>query len=577
LALTSEQYLRQLQALLPTGAAWPREDAATLTKVLHSLADELARIDLRADDLLDEADVRTAGELLSDWERVLGLPDGCTLDQELSTADRQRIASQRLVEQGGQSRAYFLGIAEQLGEPGCTITEFRQATCNSNCNDALYSQADEFVWRLNIPRESDTPRQATCNDNCNVALQIYKPNLIECPISKRKPAHTKVLFGYDNPILDLIFTNEVMDPRITFSGGVGGTRVNSAGLIVPAVCPRFDYDPVTLACKGLLIEETRTNQIRDSANLDSATWVKTTGCTVTPNTHIAPDGTLSADTVSYDGSGAAGSYRILAGGSISSDGVAATSSIFLRADVPVTVRVYGNAVAGNYVICNLTPVWTRVPTTGMGNGVSSNQLLIYSAAGDNAPWAIQAWGGQLESGAFATSYIPTAGAAVTRTRDNAVLSGLNFSDWYNHQAGTIYVESSLIALQSGTGNQAALELGSTAGYNDGYTIFPKQGATSRAAGSNVAGVTKFFAAKVGAAVAGVTIKQALAYAAGSIAFADAGAIIPPTSNDLTLVAATALTIGSYGGGTGSLLNGHVKRVGYYKQRLSNERLQALTA
>lgn len=196
MALTAAQYLAQLQALMPQGAAWPRDPGHVQTDTLAALAEELARVSARADDLVNEADVRSADELLSDWERLLGLPDDCQADLELSIVDRRRIATQRLVEQGGQSAAYFIALAELLGEPGCTVTEFRPMNCNDDCNDALYSQSDRFAWRMNIPHAAANLRLMNCNDDCNDALQMYTPNLIECPINERKPAHTNVLFSY---------------------------------------------------------------------------------------------------------------------------------------------------------------------------------------------------------------------------------------------------------------------------------------------------------------------------------------------------------------------------------------------
>jgi hypothetical protein len=58
--------------------------------------------------------------------------------------------------------------------------------------------------------------------------------------------------------------------------------------------PRFDYDPATLAPKGLLIEEQRTNLLTYSSEFDNAIWVKG-NTTVTANATIAPDGDTSAD------------------------------------------------------------------------------------------------------------------------------------------------------------------------------------------------------------------------------------------------------------------------------------------
>jgi hypothetical protein len=54
---------------------------------------------------------------------------------------------------------------------------------------------------------------------------------------------------------------------------------------------------------------------------------------------------------------------------------------------------------------------------------------------------IYIWGAQLEAGAFATSYIPTTTAQVTRSADAASMTGTNFSSWYNEAGGTMYAEA----------------------------------------------------------------------------------------------------------------------------------------
>lgn len=195
MVLTAADYLLQLQALLPPGPAWPRDDSP-LTRLLTGLAQELARVDGRANGLIEEADPRTATELLPDWERVLGLPDDCNKYAVLTVAQRRLLAAQRLTELGGQSAAYFIAMAATLGEPGVTVSEFRPMNCNDNCNSALGSDGDRFFWRVNIPHAPANLRPINCNDNCNRAMQVYTPSLAECPIEERKPAHTQVLFTY---------------------------------------------------------------------------------------------------------------------------------------------------------------------------------------------------------------------------------------------------------------------------------------------------------------------------------------------------------------------------------------------
>jgi uncharacterized protein YmfQ (DUF2313 family) len=190
-------WLASLQALLPPGKAFTREAGANLTRLLEASAAMHSTAEARLEDLRSQsADPLVATNMLADWERLLGLPDDCMADQALSLADRQRIAGQRLVELGGQSRAYFIDLATRLGEPGCTITEHRPFNCNDDCNDALFSEPDRFIWRMHIPHPADNARFFNCNDDCNDALQQYAPSLIECPIDERKPAHTQVLFTY---------------------------------------------------------------------------------------------------------------------------------------------------------------------------------------------------------------------------------------------------------------------------------------------------------------------------------------------------------------------------------------------
>lgn len=191
-------WLASLQALLPPGRALTREPDANLSKLLESAASMFASAESLAVDLRNQsADPLIATGMLPDWERLLGLPDDCTITLPLTTVDRQRLAFARLTEQGGQSRAYFIALAASLGEPGVTITDrFRPMNCNSNCNASIYSNADRFVWIVNVPRSANELRGMNSNSNCNEALGTLRLSLAECPITERKPAHTTVLFKY---------------------------------------------------------------------------------------------------------------------------------------------------------------------------------------------------------------------------------------------------------------------------------------------------------------------------------------------------------------------------------------------
>src|SRR4029077_17321879 len=71
--------------------------------------------------------------------------------------------------------------------------------------------------------------------------------------------------------LDMSFVDGsgVLDPRPTFTRASTATYFDASGTMQTAAtnAPRFDYDPVTHALRGLLIEEQRTNLLLNSATL----------------------------------------------------------------------------------------------------------------------------------------------------------------------------------------------------------------------------------------------------------------------------------------------------------------------
>jgi len=144
--------------------------------------------------------------------------------------------------------------------------------------------------------------------------------------------------------------------------------------------PRFDYNPTTEVCKGLLIEESRTNLVFPSAALTTQTR------TVTAVAH----------TLSFYGTGTV----VLSGAHVAT--VTGTGAFPTRTTLTFT------------------------PTAGS---------LILTVTGDVTE-------AQLEAGAFATSYIPTTTATLQRTPDICSITGSAFSGIYNAIEGTFLTQSS---------------------------------------------------------------------------------------------------------------------------------------
>ena len=279
------------------------------------------------------------------------------------------------------------------------------------------------------------------------------------------------------PSLDLDFTQEVLDPRITFSRGSIGTRVNRNRLIetVSANQPRFDYDPVTGECKGLLIEESRTNSLTYSSDFSQSVWTKTRS-NILSNAAIAPDGTNTAFKL-YNDTTVNASHRLTSTAIVTAGLALPTGSIFVKAAeysrvLMSVIRDNGTAFAGLEVAFDLKTgtIITNLGYSGVtgriepyGNGwyrisvistvaattnyaIRINLLNVFLSSagtysGDNTS-GIYVWGAQLEAGSFPTSYIPTTASIVPRSADNAQMTGTNFSSWYNSSEGTLFVVAS---------------------------------------------------------------------------------------------------------------------------------------
>jgi hypothetical protein len=302
-----------------------------------------------------------------------------------------------------------------------------------------------------------------------------------------------------------------LDSRVTFTRASTGTYFDSAGVLQTAAIntPRFDYNPSTLAAQGLLIEEARTNLVLNSATL------ATQSVTVTAVAH----------TLSFYGTG--------------------------------TVVLSG-AFVGTLVGSGAFPTrstLTFTPTAG---------TLTLTVTGS----VTQA---QLETGAFATSYIPTTSAAATRAADLAAINTL--SPWYNATEGTLFAQFKAVGatlatqqgiwgLDDGTTNNVIY--GARAATTNRFRYNSRSGGVVDVDGQITTPViTDGAVAKTVVAIATNNYNFALDGSAGT---ADTSAVVPTVNR---------LTLGNYIF-SGSI-NGYLQRITYYPRRLTNAELRTLTA
>lgn len=427
----------------------------------------------------------------------------------------------------------------------------------------------------------------------------------------RRAGTTIIHAGDPSLVLDLQFARDQAyaskrGPLPTFTRASQAWRVNSAGIIVPAAIntPRIDYDPTTLACRGLLIEEQRTNLCLWSEDLTNAAWLKTTTTALADQT-LSPDGTADADLVSE--TAISGVHAIQQINVTSVIGVTYTSSMWVKkgngATAPdwIAIRLAGGFGSGIGAAFNVSTGlfgaisgvtisvkgyldgWWRVSITATATSVASfgvflgftdnvNSVSLASYTGSTTS-NVFVWGAQLEVGAFATSPIPTTSAAVVRSADVCSITGGSFTSFFNATEGTLVVKAARLMGANSAG---------VSGFPR-YLSFDDVTSANRIhawwfGGPNQYGVTASGVDSAALALATVTggtsFGIAARYKANDFAASqDGGAVGTDVSGSLPTVTALGIGQASTGGG---VINGHIRAVQYYNRIKTNAQLQTLS-
>ena len=235
------------------------------------------------------------------------------------------------------------------------------------------------------------------------------------------------LAGYV-PSLDLRFaeTKSLRDQvtgqnLVSFGRSSAGTFVDAGGIIRSAATnePRFDHDPATGRCLGLLVEEARTNRFNSS--LFRGSWTTFNSPVVTYNAGMAPDGTYTAvlltcntsyeNHLNYIISGSSNTVSVFAkkGTKNSLDIVDNSSNFYCRINMNTwTVSLQQNCTVS---IKRYPDDWYQIIAANIS--AVNNYVKIGTYATSEAG-SVFLWGAQMEAGSFPTSYIPTPATFTSR-------------------------------------------------------------------------------------------------------------------------------------------------------------------
>jgi hypothetical protein len=405
-------------------------------------------------------------------------------------------------------------------------------------------------------------------------------------------------------------------PTPTFTRASTATFVGSDGLIQSAAinAARFDHDPVTLACKGLLIEESRTNLLQRSEELDNAYWGKT--ATTVGGAEASPSGAITADVITAS----VGAGRHIIQRTMAFTAASHTFSIFIKkgsnrwAQVMIADNFGGSfgiivdldtglvtdsritSVSGTSSLVTAFPNgWYRVSATVSASAGTWYAIVALSNAAvpsydvNNNPSFIAlgtetifAWGAQLEAGSFPTSYIPTVASSVVRSADLCSITGAAFTGFYNQSEGTFAAEYDRSTnLSSGVKFNWMV----FAAYNplspSTYSLMISTHTTDARVTYRNAG-TDLFIIVPSLLAANTMIKASYGYKSGDFGTARNGVITGtgtaaiPTVSTFDRIEFGFSNNGSFGAASGQYLNGHIASIRYFKKRLANAKLQAIT-
>lgn len=176
----------------PQGFAWEGEK---FKQVVDAFAVEFWRAQGRFDDFLcRESDPKQTLELIEDWEKMLGIPDECTVPGTTIEERRAQIC-QKLVATGGSSFEYYEQIAAALGFE-VTVSDYKPFVAGSLTGDKLTNDPIwTHRWLVTAPADTFTVFKAG-REKCGDKLVEVGNETLQCTFEKLKPAHTEVLFSF---------------------------------------------------------------------------------------------------------------------------------------------------------------------------------------------------------------------------------------------------------------------------------------------------------------------------------------------------------------------------------------------
>lgn len=364
--------------------------------------------------------------------------------------------------------------------------------------------------------------------------------------------------------------------------------ISTSASQVSTAKPRLEYNPATGESLGFLVEGASTNLALRSEEFDNASWTKSNS-SVTANQAISPDGTKSADllldnatngthsttqtmtltanttyTLSVFAKMTSNRYLILQTSNVANWSAEAKTVFDLQIGVVASSLLTDYSienVGGGWYRCSITATFGAATTIGGLNIFTSEvgTLSSYSGTGKG----VYIWGAQIEAQPFATSYIRTEGATVSRSADNtnaplySDLKGVSLRIIASTKGITTVSSHHLASFESDTNNRVSILSSSITGY---ARLFINNNSITQAdLTSNISLNNRFTDI-----VANLNDNASLLYVDGSLKLSDLSCLQPSIN---------IIRLGSFVGG--SPMFGHIKKLAVYDKTLTAQEISLL--
>jgi hypothetical protein len=418
------------------------------------------------------------------------------------------------------------------------------ASCDGTGNNALYQLISLPTGRLKIKFD------ITARTQGSLALWINKPAFSQL-------ISADAVGSYE---VEVVTTSGANNLYFYAASNFIGSIDNISLVEVQGDRPRLSYDITNGVVEDkphLLLEPSSTNLVTFSE--DFSQWEKNSGGTgvnpiVTVNDTTAPDGTQTADKIVFNkGTGTTSSDLSILKVSFSSG--SNTASVYVKADSSQRILIRNS---GTWIGYDIGTEWVRIEKTDSG---STFQIGLRDGVGvSNVPntSTVFLWGAQVETTAYATSYIPTAGTIISRGSETCN----NSKPSVNSTEGVLYAEIQALAADS-TNKYIALSDGSL---SNRVNIF-----------FDASNVLRGFVTGISSMPTSATItdfnKIALKYKSGDISLFLNGSEVATKTDSISL---SGLNTVAFDNGGGSIFYGKVKGLAVYNEALSESQLMQLT-